>query len=299
MDAARLRFDAELSGLGNLGIESAAQLLDPGALPSARAQVVGRGDTGTAVRVRFPLPGTPEATGGATGGATGDAAGRLTGAPRGAGTGWVVLERWNAAPWGPLMRARFTRPRSASLAERAWNLFCHLRAAGVGTPQPLAVGAAGAGPLARDSFLVTRELAGYETPAQWIGRPHRPEARRRAFTALGSFLANLFGSGVFLPQLALDQLRISAVAEVDDDEAGCDHAPGLKKNRMPGIALTDVTGGVIREHLSVAEAAAMLRGLAPRQEDGILPRERARLFLVATRRNFPRGQRRAIWRACS
>lgn len=291
MDAARLRFDAELSGLGNLGIESAAQLLDPGALPSARAQVVSRGDAGTAARVRFPLPGTPEATG--------DAAGRLTGAPQGAGTGWVVLERWNAAPWGPLVRARFTRPRSASLGERAWNLFCHLRAAGVGTPQPLAVGAAGAGPLARNSFLVTRELAGYETPAQWIGRPHRPDARRRAFLALGSFLSNLLGSGVFLPRLALEQLRISAVAEVDDVEVGCDHAPGLKKNRMPGIALTDVTGGVIRERLSVAEAAAMLRALAPREQDGIALRDRVRALLMATRRNFPREERRAIWRACS
>lgn len=279
----RIRFDHGLSGLETLGVQSVSQLLDPNVLPNERAQPLPA--TRDRLRVRFPLPGTE------------DAQGHLTGQPGGAGTGWVVLERWHASAWVTLVHARFTRPRSGSLAERTWNLLCHLRAAGVGTPQPLAVGAVGAGPVSRNSFLVTRELVGFETPQQWLERPHRREARRHAFVALGAFLSSLLGSGVFLPRLGLHQLRISAVAEVDQDHE-CEQdtdATGFMRNRMPSVVLTDVCGGRLRARLSLDEAAGMLLTLRPADAAAVSGLELGRAFVLATRHKFSRSERRAIW----
>ena len=115
-----MHFDPRLSGLGALGVECVSQLLGDGGAPLQRAEQLA--SIGSRERLRFPLPGTPERPGAG-----------LTGEPEGAGTGWVVLERWRHAPLRSLFRSRLTSPRSASLAERRWNLLCHLRAHGVGT----------------------------------------------------------------------------------------------------------------------------------------------------------------------
>src|SRR5215218_170842 len=82
--------------------------------------------------LRYPLPGTP------------DPDGKRRGPPKGAGTGYVVLHRWVASRvssyWLDAWSARMTHPRSLSFGEREWNLVCHLRAFGVNTGEPLAVG---------------------------------------------------------------------------------------------------------------------------------------------------------------
>ena len=178
----------------------------------------------------------------------------------------MVLERWSAPPWSALLRSRLTHPRSASLAERHWNLLCHLRAHGVGTPQPLAVGASGAGLVSRRSFLVTREVAGYSPLPDWLDSERRERERRRGLRAVGALLARLFDARVFLPRLALAHLALIESEPDSGPDAACSgtrpsEAGGLRRRRNPSVVLTEVEGGEIRGELAATEIAAMLRAL--------------------------------------
>jgi hypothetical protein len=278
MERERLRLDPRLAGLHALGVERVAQLLGDDDAPLERAQaLVSRAGR---ERLRFPLPGTPERPGGG-----------LSGRPEGAGTGWVLLERWRRAPLLTLLRSRLTAPRSASLAERRWNLLCHLRAHGVGTPEPLAVGARGNGLVSRDSFLVTREVEGFEPVPDWLAREERPDARRRGLRALGELFCKLKVAGVALPDLAPEHVLITAPAARGE---GCGSAPafgGLRRNRLPSTCLVDVTGGTIQAALPPDRLVRMLRGV-DRPELALSAAERLRIVLVALR-----GVPRELWRS--
>lgn len=272
VSGASIRLSEDLPSLAALGVAGPEELFEPGGAPDRRGEPV-RGRAGD---VRFPLPGTPG----------GD--GRLTGRPGEAGTGWVVLRRWRRAPWGELLRSRFTPPRSTSLAEREWNLAVCLLRHGVAVPRPLAVGTRGRGLVGRDSFLVQRELTGFEPLATFLRQERRPGPRRRALRALGLFLANLLRSGVDLPRLAVADLVVKAESEEHAGDDACDAhapAPGLRLRRRPGIALLRVEGGVLRERLGEREVGALLRRLRDEALAGSLldPGEELRVALVALR----------------
>lgn len=216
-----------------LGLVDGSELLHPapdGALAAvgssgARAEVVAEEPGRTLVR--YPLPGTP------------DVDGRVHERPRGAGTGWLWVVRYDErAPWRELARARLRAPRSASLAGHDWNLICHLRAQGLATPELVALVEEGAGPIARRSALVVRELDGWTRLDRWVAREHDPAAWRRAAGAVGRFAAGLSRAGVDLPELDPSDLWISP------SEPGCGSSapPGaaLRVLARPAIALATV-----------------------------------------------------------
>ena len=283
----RIQLAGELPTLRALGVEEAEELFRPGGNPDQRGAVL-EGDPGGRSIVRFPLPGTP------------DAGGRPTGRPGQLGTGWVVLSRWCRASLGELVRSRFTAPRSASLAEREWNLYCHLLGHGVGVPRPLAVGARGRGLFSRDSFLVTRELGGFEPLKEWAGRERDPERRRRAAVALGLLLANVVRAGVLLPRLSVEDLGVKP--EPRDDVGGfCDanlpSVPGrLKIRHLPGMAILGVRGGLLRKTLGPKEVHAMLSHLLEdaRSKGLVDPGEARRIAALTVRGG---SDRRRLWQA--
>lgn len=282
----RLKLDPELTGLAGLGVERSAQLLGAEPWDCPRLEVLEPAGGNRPERLRFPLPGTPDRPGGAP-----------TGLPAGSGTGWVVLERWHAAAWFALLRARFTQPPSASLAERHWNLLCHLRAHGVGTPEPLCVGARGAGVVSRSSFLVTRELEDYEPLADWLARETRPLERALGLFAVGAMLAKLLGAGVQLPELGPEHLFLS---EIEAEEGSCSFRAtplpdGLTRNRLPSVVLTNVRGGSLRR-LTARDAARLLDRLDARGLALEVP-ERRRILsraLRGTSREFRRNVLRSL-----
>jgi hypothetical protein len=278
----RIRLAPGIPDLGALGVASAAELFDEAFLPGPRAELLERGARGS--RLRYPLPGTSGPDG------------RRADRPRGAGTGWLVLERWRTASLAELLRARFTAPRSASLAERAWNVACHLRAHGVATPEPVAVGAAGAGLVSRRSFLLLRELDGYESLARWLDLELSSASRRRGAESLGRALGRLAGSGIELP--ALDPRSIHLSIEPDLADGACQaESGGPPKNRWPSIAFSALAGA----RLTRAEPAPRLARLLARLDAELrlapaaTPRLRLRAALRAAQGlGLDRSKRRAL-----
>lgn len=234
-------------GLSALGAESVDDLMGTRGrmLDEDRAERVSSGSG--FVLLRVPLPGTPD---------EGGRRGALTGRPRGAGTGYVFVRRYSRAGLWPSLVARFTAPRSASLAEREWNLLCHLRGAGVATPEPMAVASAPAGVVSRRSVVVTRALEDVLPALEWFAKPQEPEVRRRAVRALGDVLARIVSSGTYLPELTPKHLFVAPV----DLERGC-FGSGLRLRRVPGIAVGSVRGGRLRGKIGVGELQRMLARL--------------------------------------
>lgn len=263
--------DPRIEALEALGVEEVERLLDPEQSPGPRAEVLE--PLGGRTRMRFPLPGTPLYEGGP-----------LTESPRGVGTGWVLLERWTRPALGPSLRARLTHPRSLSLAERTWNLLCHLRASGVGTPEPLAVGSVRRGLLMRDSFLITREFENYLSLPEYLAVARGAE-RKRGIKAVALTLAKLIRCGVHLPQLGPDKLMVSApkapgetLCELKAELPPPGSGPGLRLNKMPSALLTDVEGGCMRSQPVPGEVAALLLAL---RELPLSPREGLRGLQLA------------------
>lgn len=256
----------ELPSLSGLGVNSAEQLLY-GEPPHARARV--EHAEPTYERLRIPLPGTPSAPGE-----------KLTEAPAGAGTGWVILERWRRVPLRELLGLRFGNPRSVSVAQRHWNLLCHLRANGVGTPEPWAVGARGVGLVARDSFLVSRAIeegtlrldrfiAGDEE-----GAPSG-DAVRHAAAALAVTLRALFDAGAVLPRLAADGLWLRFSSHSHEQDIGADEDPGcglaqlatwradralggLRRDPRPAVLVSNVFAGRLVKSVNAKERLALI-----------------------------------------
>lgn len=242
-----LVFGPGVPGRKALGAETLADFLGhKGALEEeSRAELLR--ESSRCAELRYPLPGTPGEDG------------RLTGAPRGAGTGWVRLVRYRGGGFIESLRARFTEPRSSSLAERDWNLLCALRASGVGTPEPLAVGSLGGG-FSRRSFLVTRELQRVRRLEDWFREEQSPSARRLGLAALGAFAGRLLRSGVDLPQLKREsgrELWIGVPREACEGE----EAPVAKQRmrRLPPVFVTSVRSGRLEEPLDPPRAAKRLR----------------------------------------
>ena len=274
--------------LGALGAKSPGALLGTGEPLEGEPRAVNLPATGGSLRLRLPLPGTQ---------LEGQ---RRSGQPRGAGTGWMELVRYAHAGLGQRLRARFTHPRSTSLAEREWNLLCHLRAAGVSTPEPLAVAWAGGGALKARSALVVRALDGFR-PAPDVLRGLPPSAsRRQTLRALGLFLGRLLRSGVELPDLCAEHLQIASAqmtrAESSADACGLEQVlgarakspvppvPGMAWRELPEVALASVEGGRLHPGGLAPALVAQLRSrLRPAADAaGLSPREI--LFVTALAR---------------
>ncbi len=198
------------------------------------------------------LPGTP------------DASGRLTGRPGGAGTGWVLFERFRDTSWGELLRTRFVE-RCASVAERHWNLSCRLLANGIGAPEPLVVAAQGRGLVARRSFLVTRELQGFLPFERYAAAHPSFEERRCALDALRAMRTRLASAGIVLRDLAASPPCLASgdgasagspaageacLGEERGDDACASHEDGVPadfvRRALPTVAFADVGGLALR-----------------------------------------------------
>jgi len=239
--------------LAALGSGSAASWLGDGAglATGDRLEVLSRGPVETVARL--PLPGTP------------DVRGVQRERPRGAGTGMLVWHVWRGGAT-ELLRARLTRPRSASLAARRWNLICHLAAHGVGVPELVALGEGRAG----ESFLIERELAGYEPLAVLMAVEREPAERARVVQAVGHALAALFRAGAWLPRLAPEGVLVQRgsecaaheLAERAADESLA-RSLGGRLRRLPGVAFPELGRARIVPALGARRHERTLRALAP------------------------------------
>lgn len=242
---------------------------------------------------RLPLPGTPL-----------DDGGPLTSPPKGSGTGWVRLLRFDGGPKRRLWSARFTHPRSASLAERRWNLVCVLRAAGVVTPEPLAVVAEGSAVTSPRSAIVWRE-AEEGVPLQQALRDRRGKDRALVLDALGRFLMHLAASEV--EPIELDPLRLRVLGEGGTQPESANDACALEQvlaartgprpapvagmtwREMPEILLPEVLDGRIRAGRSAQQLEARLSAWARLDAaEGLSRVDRLRIL---------RGARHDGWRA--
>lgn len=275
--------------LAALGARKGEDLLGSGdpLLEEARANLLPDDRVGAQV-MRLPLPGTP------------DGSGPLTSSPRGAGTGLIDLVRFQNPGLWERMVARFTHPRSASLAEREWNILCHLRHAGLSTPEPMAVVRRGSGLLGGASALVTRSLEGF-APALVVLPGLKGRQRRQALRALGLCLGKLLSSGVELPNFRATDLRLSTASPVDHDspqdacgleqvlaarsEPGATPVVGLSWNDLPEVALASVHGGRLRSAAMAGAARQSFLSKLERgaQQAGLSSRERRLVEAVAWR----------------
>ena len=264
--AARVRLAPGVPDLAALGAEAPEDLFAGEPAPSARAELISADRESELWRCA--LPGTP------------DASGRRHGRPRGAGTGFVFVRRYRAATWRSLLRARFTEPRSASLAERDWNLFCHLRQLGVGTADPLAVASEQSGIFARCSFLVTRELSGMLPAPRWFRETHEPARRRAGLRSVGLFVSRLSRSGVDLPRLCAEHLFLSHGTRRPDALP-----QRIALSLSPEVALASVRGGRLTGRARDAAARELLQRLDRTAGDPhpLTERERASVLVAATR----------------
>ena len=218
------------------------------------------GEAQGSVTLRVPLPGT------------------LKGRPRGGGTGWMILRRFQGG--AGRLTARLTHPRSDSHAGREWNLLCALRGAGVVTAAPLAL-AYEAHPLfSRRSALVTRALEGVVSLSTWLEGASTLD-RRRLCASLGLALARLDAGGFDLP-LSVDRLGVleGEGDRPDTAEDACgleqvlaarqkaprgevlDFSRGMAWRRLPEVVLTEVSGGRMRRGPTLGRLAAGCSGLS-------------------------------------
>jgi hypothetical protein len=259
----------DVPDLSALGATQPEDLLGTGSplLEEARAERVG-GSAGSQLW-RCPLPGTPGSDG------------RRNGPPRGAGTGWIYIRRYQQPTTRDLLRARLTHPRSDSLAQRDWNLLCHMRAEGVNTPEPLAVGSTASSWIAKRSFLVTRALDEVQPLIEWLAQSGvQLDVRRRGLRAVGLMLRRLFTARVELPGLRLEHIQLSIqdpvradldadacsmeqIAQVRADRSGA--LPivdgNLRWRRLPTVVLTSVVGGGITKRVRPGSVRKCLRSL--------------------------------------
>ncbi|MEE8469126.1 MAG: lipopolysaccharide kinase InaA family protein [Planctomycetota bacterium] len=270
--------------LAALGAAEPSDLLGTGAglIGEARAQPL-EAAPGSEL-LRCPLPGTP------------DENGRVHESPRGAGTGWILVQRFSRASLGQLLRARLRAPRSDSLATREWNLLCRLRQAGVSTPEPLALVRQRHPFFARRSALVTRELEGLTRAPDWFASERDAARRRLAVRSLGLMLSQLLSSGIELPNLCPADLWL-ADASVSGPAERRGMGPGLTWRALPEVFLCSVHGGRLRRasRPRVGHVSSFLSRLGASPEARALAsRERLRLLLLAARCLLPGIRRRRL-----
>lgn len=289
---ARLTLAPGVPDLAALGASSVDDVLGAGGGLEGESRCEEVAAEGGTTLLRCPLPGT------------------LAGRPRGAGTGWVLVRRYHGGSLRERVAARLTSPRSDSLASREWNLLCHLRAAGVTTPEPMAVAAEGGGFLARRSALVTRALEGVTPAPEWFSRRRRPRERRDALRAVGLALSRVLRSGTELPRLSAAEIALSEPGDATRAETGPDACAleqvvaarpvtlsgGLSWRRLPDVAVTSVRGGRLRRRARPAAVAATLERLSRGAGDALDAREKLKVALLATRRCLPRRARKRVLR---
>ncbi|MDP6385418.1 MAG: lipopolysaccharide kinase InaA family protein [Planctomycetota bacterium] len=246
------------------------------------AQEVSRGEESSLFRL--PLPGTP-------------GQGLPPARPRGAGTGFVYLRRYPGVRLGHALRTRLTAPCSDSVALRDWNLLCHLRSAGIVTPEPLAWCARGGGFFAQQSALVTRALTGTRPVLEWLEAEEDPARRRLGVTALGLALSRLFRARVELPRLSLAHLHLSTARSqsrpdpgagdcgaeqllgMQSDASEAPFAAHLSWRRLPDVALMSVSAGRIVKRTQEHHVRQTLERLGGEAGDRPL-RERLRVAIL-------------------
>ena len=284
-----LRFAPGVPGLESLGASAPEDFLEAFGAGAARLVTGDRIEPmtgrGAEVVARLPLPGTP------------DRSGVQRESPRGAGTGMLVLRVWREGPRERL-RARLTEPRSTSQAARRWNLVCHLVANGVGAPALVAMGEA-----RNASFLIERELDGFEALSAVAARELKPRRRRRIVRSVGKTLGALFRCGAWLPELSADDILIQrdpldgshegadtcAALEIQDLQAEREalHALAVRRTRLPGVAVADVRRGRLLAHVSTRRRNRLLTSLA--RDLPLTPRERLEVAALTRGAGADRG----------
>ncbi|MBM3987284.1 MAG: hypothetical protein FJ294_04940 [Planctomycetes bacterium] len=280
-----LKLAADIPGLDALGVRELDDLFaePPRTVTAQRAHLAG-------TRFVVPLPGTP------------DEAGLQHEKPRGAGTGLLHVERFGRGGFAGLS-ARFTHPRSTSLAARAWNLACHLQAHGVATPQLVALAERGASPFCAESVLVTRELEGFVSLREFLRTTDKRSERRRALHSLALTLVQVERCGAWLPATTADNVMVQrddedcvAIKIVNlHSEQALLRERGLSRSRLPSVALTSFAGGSLRGSRSPTESEAWLVALDRDVGAALSHRERLE-FLV--RLGFTRPRAAALAARC-
>ena len=252
--------------------------------------------------LRYPLPGTVHAPG------------EKPSRPRGAGTGYVDLQRWTGGPLGERFGVRLRAPRSASYAARAWNLICHLREAGVGTAEPLAMGQEESPLFAKRSFLVTRALDPMQSLPDYLASNPGERERNCLFHSLGLLLRRVQDAGVQLAQLSPQTLFVARLSNKPQQLStapgdSCalskiqvaQHASplhGMHTRPLPELALADVNGARLHPQLSLQERATQLSELAQSLgvSEHLRPRDLLRIAHHALGRSAERAERRLALR---
>lgn len=248
--------------------------------------------------LRYPLPGTVHAPG------------EKPSRPRGAGTGYVELQRWTGGGLGARFGARLSQPRSASFAARAWNLICHLREAGVGTAEPLAMGQEESPLFARRSFLVTRALDPMQTLPEYLASNPGQVERNAVCHSLGLLLRRVQDAGVELATLSPQTLYVARLSNKQDDNCAIakikdaqqsSPVKGMRTRSLPELALADVNGARIHPELSIQQRATQLLGLArsPGVRETLDPRDLLRIAHHALGRTASPAERRRAMRQFS
>lgn len=250
----------------------------------SRAELLSQGDGWKVWRA--PLPGTP------------DGEGKVTERPRGAGTGWIRIKRFEGGGLGRALRARMGQPRSSSFAGREWNLLCQLRAAGVPTAEPMAVAEVSAALFSPSSVLVTRELEDVQPMDAWLEERGDARSRARLSRALGVFFRRLFAAG-------LGPLEITPAALVvgtEDPSAASDCAfvqlapkaeGALRFGDLPDVSLAALPEGLGQAHIDPEEAAFILRQFSEASV-AATARERYRVLHGACLGALSKAERRAL-----
>lgn len=263
-----LKLAPDVPSLEALGASSLDDLFadPPRTVTSDRARRAGE-------RWIVPLPGTP------------DDDGRKHEKPRGAGTGLLHVQRFDSGGFAGF-RARFTQPRSSSLAARHWNVMCHLQAHGLATPQLVALAERGVSPLGRESVLVTRDLEGFVSLRTFFETVTKSADRRRALHSLELTLLQLERAGVSLPGITLDTLLVQR----DDEDCVALKIVNLQseqmllkerrlgRTRLPAIAFTSFVDARFVRSQGPAERHELVRSLA--NAAGALVTRRERLELL-------------------
>lgn len=263
-----LKLAPDIASLDALGARALDDLFgEPPALATAdRARRAGE-------MWRVPLPGTP------------DEEARQHEKPRGAGTGFLELQRF---PSGGVegLRARFTHPRSSSRAARHWNMICHLQAHGIAAPQLVALAERGGSPFGAESVLITRELEGFVSVKRWLVETRDPSLRRRGLKSLALTIAQILRCGAWLPLATLDGLRIQAHDEEScvalqivnlKSEQSILRERGLVRSRLPAIAVTQFERGRILSEIAPRRQTRWFSVLAREARVCTTVRERALL----------------------
>lgn len=173
------------------------------------------------------------------------------------GQGELLVRVWKRATLTERLSARFTRPRSASLAEREWNLVCYARANGIASCEPLAVGAEKAPLFAESSFFVAVPPRNVIGLAAWMKARLPGDVRARGAQALLAALDRAASANLHLELEREEELVLSAeeaLGAVGEQQAG-DCSPlgqlparagtALERRPLPSVYVLDFTGARI------------------------------------------------------